>query len=62
MFMEEDLPKKPSNLLVPPVLDKLSVTELEIYKADLAAEIARVEGEMAKKQAHMKAAGDIFKK
>jgi len=61
MFMEEDLPKKPSNLLVPPVLDKLSVRELEAYKADLLAETARVDAEITKKQAHIKAAGDIFK-
>lgn len=61
MFFDEDLPKKARNLLNPPVLDALSVAELEGYKADLKAEEVRVDAEIARKQAHMKAAGDIFK-
>ncbi len=60
--MDEDLPKKAPTLLIPPVLDKLSLVELEAYKADIKAEEARVDVEIAKKQAHMKAAGDIFRK
>jgi uncharacterized small protein (DUF1192 family) len=60
MFLDNDLDpktKKPK----PRVLDNLSVNELEEYKADLAAEIIRVEAEISHKQAHKSAVDSLFK-
>ena len=62
MFFEDDLPRKAKTLLNSPVLDTLSVAELEAYILDLNGEIERVKTDIAKKQAHQKAASDIFKK
>lgn len=61
MFFEDDLPRKARTLLIPPILDTLSVAELEAYITDLNAEIERVKADIAKKQAHMKAVEGIFK-
>ena len=58
---EEDLPRPSKKLLVPPVLDMLGVEELEAYISDLNAEIARVRGAIATKQAHRHAAEAFFK-
>jgi uncharacterized small protein (DUF1192 family) len=58
---EEDLPRPSKKLLVPPVLDMLGVAELEAYIGDLNAEIARVKGAIAAKQAHRNAADAFFK-
>jgi uncharacterized small protein (DUF1192 family) len=59
---EEDLPRPSKKLLVPPVLDKLGVDELEAYIGDLTSEIARVKGAIAAKQAHRNAAEAFFKR
>ena len=58
---EEDLPRPSKKLLVPPVLDMLGVEELEAYISALNAEIARVRGAIATKQAHRNAAEAFFK-
>ncbi len=58
---EEDLPRPSKKLLTPPVLDTLGVDELEAYIGDLHAEIARVKGAIAAKQAHRSAAEAFFK-
>ncbi|GLR68773.1 hypothetical protein GCM10010909_34550 [Acidocella aquatica] len=58
---EEDLPRPSKKLLVPPVLDMLGVDELEAYIGILNAEIARVKGAIAAKQAHRNAAEAFFK-
>lgn len=61
-MFDDDLPRPKPKLLSPPVLDKLSVDELDIYIADLHAEIARAEADKAKKAAWKSAADDLFKK
>lgn len=42
-------------------LDPLSVEELHNYIAELTAEIARVEEDIAKKRKHLSAAESLFK-
>ena len=44
-----------------PVLDTLSVGELEAYISDLEEEILRVRGEIDKKRDHRKSIEGIFK-
>lgn len=46
----------------PKNLDPLSIDELNDYIAELEAEIARVEQDIAKKSAHLSAAAAFFKK
>jgi uncharacterized small protein (DUF1192 family) len=58
---EDDLPKPVRKLLAPPLLDSLGVAELEAYIVDLEAEIARVRGKIAAKDAHKAAAAAFFK-
>lgn len=59
MFDEEPLAKKAHNITRH--LEPLSLDELAHYITELKAEIARVEGEMDKKKAHMASAASIFK-
>jgi uncharacterized small protein (DUF1192 family) len=59
---EDDLPRKRPARLAPPVLDLWSVTELEEYVAELRAEIARVEADMARKGSARAAADAFFRK
>lgn len=59
MFDEELPGKKPA---VVKNLEPMSVDELRAYIVDLKAEIARVEADIAKKQAHKSAADFFFKK
>jgi uncharacterized small protein (DUF1192 family) len=59
---DDDLPKPAQKLLVPPVLDMLGVDELRGYIAALEAEIARVRGVIAAKDAHKAAAAAFFRK
>lgn len=59
MFID-DLPRPKPKLLTPPILDPLSVDELDRYIADLHAEIARAESEKAKKQAWKSTADALF--
>ena len=58
MFDEEEFGKKPVG---PKDLEPLSLDELGDYIADLKAEIARSEGEIERKKAHMNAAASVFK-
>jgi uncharacterized small protein (DUF1192 family) len=58
---DEDLPKPAKSLLVPPVLDMLGIDELQTYIAALQAEITRVQGVIASKDAHRQAAAAFFK-
>ena len=58
MAMEEDeVPKR----LTPLVLDRLGIAELERYIAELRAEIARAESQIAAKRDHRSAADTLFK-
>jgi uncharacterized small protein (DUF1192 family) len=58
---DDDLPKPAKSLLVPPVLDMLGIDELQAYITALQAEIARVQGVIASKDAHRQAAAAFFK-
>lgn len=60
MFLDNDLDPK-TKKAKPRVLDDMSVNELEDYKADLTAEIERVDAEIARKQAHKSAIESVFK-
>jgi len=46
---------------VPAVLEPLSVEELTAYRDRLAAEMRRIEQEIARKRDHLSAAEEIFK-
>jgi len=61
IFLDEDAPPPRPKLLVPPVLDKLGVAELQAYINDLDAEILRVKAAISAKQAHAEAAAAFFK-
>ena len=60
-IFDEDLPPPPRKLLLPPILDRLSVDELQAYIADLEGEISRVKQAIAGKRAHAEAAAMFFK-
>jgi uncharacterized small protein (DUF1192 family) len=60
-IFDEDLPPPPRKLLAPPVLDRLSVDELQAYIIDLESEISRVKQAIAAKRAHAQAAAMFFK-
>ncbi len=62
MAIDDDLPRPKPARLTPPVLDKWSVTELETYIGELNAEIARAQGEIARKSSHKAAADAFFRK
>ncbi|MGE0024826.1 MAG: DUF1192 domain-containing protein [Hyphomicrobium sp.] len=55
-------PPKPATASVGENLETLSVAELEQRIAAFAAEIARVEAELARKRAHESAAAALFRK
>lgn len=57
---EEPLPRAAS-LLVPPVLDRLGVDELNHYIKMLKDEIGRVESTIKARRAHLDAASALFK-
>jgi len=59
---DDDLPKPPQKLLIPPPLDMLGIDELQAYIAALEAEIARVKTVIAAKDAHKAAAAAFFRK
>lgn len=61
MFNDEDLDPK-TKRIKPRVLDKLSVDDLRTYIIDLKTEIARVEADITKKEAHKNAISGLFKK
>jgi len=58
---EEDLPKPPRRLLVPPPLEQLGIEELNGYIAVLESEITRVKAAILAKDAHRAAAAAFFK-
>jgi len=61
IFLDDDSAPLPRKLLVPPVLDKLGVAELEAYISGLESEILRVKAAISAKQAHAEAAAAFFK-
>ncbi len=61
MFEDDAPPPRPSRLVKLP-LDRLSVSELEEYIAELRAEIARVEADIDRKGRHRDAAEAFFRK
>ncbi len=61
MFNDEDLDPK-TKRLKPRLLDNLSVDDLKAYINDMKAEIARVESDIVKKEAHKNAISGLFKK
>lgn len=59
-MFDDDLPaKKPGALKN---LEPMSIDELNAYIGDMQAEIERVRGEIARKDAHKSAADSFFKK
>ena len=61
MAIDDDLPRPKPARLTPPALDMWGVAELEAYIAELRAEIARAERDIAKKSSHRAAADAFFK-
>ncbi len=61
MFEDDAEPNKPKRLHAL-VLDRLSVSELEDYIAELKAEIARVEADRDRKGKHRDAAEAFFRR
>jgi uncharacterized small protein (DUF1192 family) len=57
----EDLPKKPTGVVIGENLDLLSVSELEQRVQALESEIARVKAAIASKQASKSAADAFFR-
>jgi uncharacterized small protein (DUF1192 family) len=60
-MLGDDEEPRPKPKLVTPPLDRLGVEELEAYIGELRAEIARAEGEIARKRSHRSAADSFFK-
>jgi uncharacterized small protein (DUF1192 family) len=60
MEIEEE-PRPKHRLFSPPKLDGAAAEELRAYIGDLRTEIARVEAELQRKQAHLTAAAAFFK-
>ena len=59
MLDDDNIPRNMPKKLRP--LDKMSVTELDEYIAEMKAEITRVEQEIARKKAHAAAVSSLFK-
>ncbi len=57
----DDIPKKPTSMVIGENLDAISVAELEQRIHALESEIARVRAEIAKKQASRSAADSFFR-
>lgn len=62
MAEEEDAPIRKRRWLEPLPLDTLGIDELRDYIAALQSEIARVEGDIDRKQSHRSAADSFFRK
>ncbi len=61
MLTDDDTDPK-TKRLKPRILDNLSIDDLKLYIDDMKAEIARVESDIVKKQAHKNAVSNLFKK
>ena len=59
---DDENPRPKPRRLTPPPLDLLGVAELREYIDELRAEIARVEGDINRKQSHRSAADAFFRK
>lgn len=62
MIFDDDAPPKRPQRLVPLLLDRLSVVDLEDYITELRAEIVRAEADIERKQSHRNAAESFFRK
>ena len=62
MIDEDDGPVRKRVRLEKPVLDTWGIEELRAYIGELKEEIARVEGEMDRKQGHRSAADAFFRR
>jgi uncharacterized small protein (DUF1192 family) len=62
MPVEEDAPPVKRRRLEPLLLDSLGTEELHLYIQELKAEIARVEADIDRKNAHRNAADAFFKR
>jgi uncharacterized small protein (DUF1192 family) len=62
MPVEEDAPPVKRRRLEPLLLDSLGIEELQFYIQELKAEIARVEADIGRKNAHRSAADAFFKR
>lgn len=62
MAEDDDAPLRRRRWLEPLALDTLGVAELRDYIAALQDEIARVEGDIQRKQSHRSAADAFFRK
>ena len=60
-MMFDDEQPKPKTAEFPRNMDNMSVSELEEYIEELRAEIAKAEGDIAKKKASEDAAASAFK-
>lgn len=60
-MFDEELPKKKPEAVFPRNLERLSVTELAEYIAELEGEIVRVRADMDKKKTSQDAAASIFR-
>lgn len=62
MIDEDEAPKPLPSRFQPLRLEPLGVAELALYRAELEAEIARVDAETARKQSHLSAADALFRR
>lgn len=62
MALDDDEPVRPRSRLEPLPLRLLGIDELTAYTAELRAEIARVEADIAGKASHRDAADAFFRK
>jgi uncharacterized small protein (DUF1192 family) len=62
MALEEDAPPLKRRRLEPLLLDSLGIEELRLYIDELKTEIARVEGDIGRKNSHRSAADAFFKR
>jgi uncharacterized small protein (DUF1192 family) len=61
-FLDDDRPGRPTGAQPGEALAELSVDELKARIELYRAEIARIEREIAVKQAHLRSAGSLFRR
>lgn len=61
-MLSDDEENRPRITLATPPLDRMGIAELEAYVVGLRGEIARAEGEIARKRDHRSAADSVFKR